>query len=68
MTNTTTTAQKRSGRACDPIAAPAHGAAPRVERAPSIGDEETLALDELVIDIEQMGAFEMGKRTPPASE
>jgi hypothetical protein len=68
MTNTTTTAPRRSGRAGDPSAAPVHGAALSAERALSIADEETLALDGLVIDIEQLGAFDIGKRTPPASE
>lgn len=67
MTNTTTSAQRRSGRAGDPSVAPVHGAAPRAERAPIV-DDETLALDGLVIDIEQLGAFDIGKRPPPAAE
>jgi len=66
MTNTTTNAQTRAGRTGDPRLP--HTASPRAELAPSFADEETLALDGLVIDIELLGAFEIGKRTKPVAE
>jgi hypothetical protein len=69
MTNTTTNAQTRAGRSGDSRMPPGHAASPpRAELAPSFADEETLALDGLVIDIELLGAFEPGKRTKPAAE
>lgn len=68
MTNITTNAQERSGRVGDSRMPPGHAAASRAERAPSFADEETLALDGLVIDIEQLGAFERGKQTKQAVE
>ena len=68
MTKITTNAQERSGRGGDSRMPPGHAASPRAERAPSFADEETLALDGLVIDIELLGAFERGKQMKQAVE